>query len=135
MDLGTFSSDTGTDKYVRGRVRPGQTIAYKVRFTGDVTCAMIGVQWYDHIDPNDGSAILEVNMDKQRKPFLNGDNINSDTQCRQGMVTGGPENAVCDFDTNSRGDGEFYIWVTGRKFTKYELYALQKRSDNGLEYC
>lgn len=135
IDLGTFSSDTQTDIRATGKVRPGQTISYKAKFTGDVSCAVIGIQWYDYLDPNGGSAILEVNMNKRFRPFLNGDNINSDTQCRKQKVTGGPENAVCDFDTNSRGDGVFYIWITGKKFTKYDMYVVQKRNDDGLQYC
>jgi hypothetical protein len=135
MDLGTFSSDKLTDLGARGSVRPGQTLAYKAKFTGDVSCAVIGIQWYEYVDPNGGNAILEVNMDKRRKPFLNGDNINTDTQCRKQKITGGPENAVCDFNTENRGDGTFYIWVTGKKFTKFDLYAVQKRNDDGVQLC
>lgn len=135
IDLGTFSPDSSTDIRATGNVIPGQVISYKAKFTSDVRCAVIGIQWYDYLDPNGGSAILEVNMDKRRRPFLNGDNINNDKQCRKQKVTGGPENAVCDFDTISKGEGTFYIWVTGKKFTKYDLYVVQKRNDQGIQDC
>lgn len=124
-DLGTFTSDPATNIFVQnGKVRPGQTNAYRASFTEDVSEAIIGVEFWDYIDENGGDVLLEVNMDSRRKPFLRG-NVNTDTQCRERKVE--EEAVVCSFDTSSKGEGTLYFWVTGKEFTTYNIYVVQRK--------
>lgn len=120
-DLGTFSPNKDTNIFIpNAKIRPGEKKAYKAKFTGDVTKAVVGVEFFD--DKHASDIILEVNMDNDKRPRLQG-NVNTDTQCREEKVL--EESVVCSFDTSSRGEGTLYIWLTGRRFTTYNMYVVQ----------
>lgn len=118
-DLGTFTSNKGI--FVQdAKVLLGQTKAYKATFAADVTKAIIGVEFWN--DKRGSDVVLTVQMDKRRKPFLRG-NVNTDTQCRKTKVY--EESVNCVFDTTGKGEGTLYFWITGKRFTTYNIYVSQ----------
>lgn len=124
-DLGTCTYDKSI--FVQeSRIRPGETKGYKAKFTAEVSKVVVGVEYRN--DKYEANAFLEVKMDGRINPFLRG-NVNSDTECRAEKIDGSgfTGTVFCAFDTRSKGAGELFIWVTGRRFTTYNLYVAQDR--------
>ena len=122
-DLGTFTYNKGI--FVQeARIRPLETKGYKAQYTADVSKVIVGIEYRN--DEYEANAFLEVNLKRRINPFLRG-SVNTDTECRAEKVAGSAntDSVFCAFDTSSKGAGTVYIWVTGKRFTTYNMYVTQ----------
>jgi hypothetical protein len=122
-DLGVVTYDKEVF-FQEAKIRPGETKGYKVKFTKDVSELIVGVVYQE--DKFGANAFLEVNLESRFNPRLRG-SINTDSKCRAEKIEGSAFTGTifCSFNTSPRGDGTAFIWVTGKRFTTYNMYVSQ----------